>query len=51
MMILKIARQYAAQVMLVGDDNMIQTFTANRTDETTSSRDILLAVDLRDYGR
>src|ERR1700738_2395375 len=34
MMILKIARQYAAQVMLVEDDNVIQTFTANRTDET-----------------
>jgi hypothetical protein len=34
MMILKIARQYAAQVTLVEDDNVIQTFTADRTDET-----------------
>jgi AAA domain len=34
MMILKIARQYAAQVTLVKDDNVIQTFTADRTDET-----------------
>jgi len=34
MMILKIARQYAAQVTLVEDDNVIQAFTADRTDET-----------------
>jgi hypothetical protein len=34
MMILKIARQDAAQVTLVEDDNVIQTFTADRTDET-----------------
>ena len=33
-MILKIARQYAAEVTLVEDDNVIQTFTADRTDET-----------------
>ena len=32
--ILKIARQYAAQVTLVEDDNVIQAFTADRTDET-----------------
>jgi hypothetical protein len=34
MMILKIARQYAAQVTLLEDDNVIQAFTADRTDET-----------------
>jgi len=34
MMILKIARQDAAQVTLVEDDNVIQAFTADRTDET-----------------
>jgi hypothetical protein len=34
MMISKIARQYAAQVTLVEDDNLIQAFTADRTNET-----------------
>ena len=34
MMILKIARQDAAQVTLAEDDNVIQAFTADRTDET-----------------
>jgi hypothetical protein len=34
MMVLKIARQDAAQVMLVEDDDVIQTFPADRTDET-----------------
>jgi hypothetical protein len=34
MMILKIARQYAAPVTLVEDDNMIQAFTADRTDQS-----------------
>ena len=34
MMILKIFRQDAAQVTLVEDDNVIQTFTADRSDET-----------------
>jgi hypothetical protein len=34
LMILKIARQDAAQVALAEDDNVIQAFTANRTDET-----------------
>jgi hypothetical protein len=38
MMILKIARQYAAQVTLVEDDNVIQTFAADRTDETLDVR-------------
>jgi hypothetical protein len=38
MMILKITRQYAAQVTLVEDDNVIQTFTADRTDETLDVR-------------
>jgi hypothetical protein len=33
MMILKMARQYAARVTLVDDDNMIQAFTADRTDQ------------------
>jgi hypothetical protein len=33
MMILKIARQDAAQVTLVADDNVIQAFAADRTDE------------------
>src|SRR6476620_1477210 len=32
--ILKIARQYAAQVTLVEDDHVIQAFTADRTDQT-----------------
>ena len=32
-MILKIARQDAAQVALVEDDDMVQTFAADRTDE------------------
>ena len=34
MMILKIARQYAAQVTLAEDDNVIQTFAADRTDQS-----------------
>jgi hypothetical protein len=34
MMILKIARQDAAQVTLVEDDDVIETLTADRTDET-----------------
>jgi hypothetical protein len=34
MMILKIAPQYAAQVTLAEDDNVIQAFTADRPDET-----------------
>jgi hypothetical protein len=34
MMILKIAQQNAAQVTLAEDDNVIQAFTADRTDET-----------------
>jgi hypothetical protein len=34
MMILKIARQDASQVMFVEDDNVIQAFSADRTDET-----------------
>src|SRR5262245_35940502 len=34
MMILKIARQHAAQVSLAQDDDVIQAFTADRTDET-----------------
>src|SRR6266540_571390 len=38
MMILKIARQDAAQVTLVEDDNVIQAFTADRTDETLDVR-------------
>src|SRR5712691_1521860 len=38
MMILKIARQDAAQVTLVEDDNVIQTFAADRTDETLDVR-------------
>jgi hypothetical protein len=33
MMILKIARQDAAQVTLAEDDNVIQAFTADRTDQ------------------
>jgi len=36
-MVLKIPRQDAAQVMLVKDDDVIQTFAADRTDE---ARDI-----------
>jgi hypothetical protein len=35
---LKIARQDAAQVTLVEDDNVIQTFAADRTDETLDVR-------------
>jgi hypothetical protein len=31
MMILKIARQYAAQVTFIEDDNVIQTVAADRT--------------------
>jgi hypothetical protein len=31
---LKIARQDAAQVMLVEDDDVVQTFRADRTDQT-----------------
>src|SRR6266849_4743476 len=38
MMILKIARQDAAQVTLVEDDNVIQTFAADRTNETLDVR-------------
>src|SRR5262245_1051499 len=34
MMIVKIARQHAAQVTLAHDDNVIQTFAADRSDET-----------------
>jgi hypothetical protein len=34
MMILKIARQDAAQMTLVEDHNVIQTFSADRTDQT-----------------
>jgi hypothetical protein len=34
MMVLKIARQHPAQVALVKDDDMIQTFSPDRTDET-----------------
>jgi hypothetical protein len=33
-MILKIARQDAAQVTLAEDDDVIQTFAADRTDQT-----------------
>jgi len=33
MMILKIARQNAAQVTIVENDNVIQAFTADRADE------------------
>jgi hypothetical protein len=38
MMISKIAQQDAAQVTLVEDDNVIQAFTADRTDETLGVR-------------
>ena len=38
MMILKIARQYAAQATLVEDDNVIQTIAADRTDEVLDVR-------------
>jgi hypothetical protein len=38
MVILKIGRQYATQVTLVEDDNVIQAFTADRTDETLGVR-------------
>ena len=34
MMILKIAQQHAAQVSLAQDDDMIQAFTADRTDQS-----------------
>ena len=34
MVILKIARQDAAQMTLIDDDNVIQAFTADRTDQT-----------------
>jgi hypothetical protein len=34
LMVLKIARQHAAQMALVEDDDVIQTFPADRTDET-----------------
>jgi hypothetical protein len=40
MMILKIAPQYAAQVTLAEDDNVIQAFTADRPDGT-ALRDFL----------
>jgi len=33
-MISKIGRQDAAQVMLIKDDDVIQTFAADRTDES-----------------
>src|SRR5262245_38475187 len=33
-MVLKVARQHAAQMALVEDDDVIQTFPADRTDET-----------------
>src|SRR5215216_4861802 len=36
--ILKIVRQYAAQMTLVEDDNVIQAFTADRTDQTLDIR-------------
>src|SRR5262249_15005180 len=39
MMILKIAQQHAAQVSLAQDDDMIQAFTADRTDQ---SRDVVV---------
>ena len=42
-MILKIARQYVAQVTLLEDDNVIQAFTADRTDGT-------LGVGIRQVG-
>src|SRR5262245_47324174 len=35
-MILKIARQHAAQMAFVEDDDVIQTFPTDRTDETLS---------------
>src|SRR5213080_4955729 len=34
MMILKIARQHAAQVTVAQDDDVIQAFTANRTNQS-----------------
>ena len=37
-MILKIARQDAAQVMLVEDDDVIQTFAADRANEALDIR-------------
>src|SRR4051794_27820752 len=38
MMVLKIARKDAAQVVLAEDDDVIQTFSADRTDETLCVR-------------
>src|SRR5438094_507249 len=38
MMVLKIARQNAAQMALVEDDDVIQTFATDRTDKTLSVR-------------
>jgi hypothetical protein len=37
MMVLKIARQNATQMALTEDDDVIQTFSADRTDETLSA--------------
>ncbi len=37
-MVLKIARENAAQMALAEDDDVIQTFSADRTDETLSVR-------------
>jgi hypothetical protein len=37
-MVLKILRQDAAQVMLVQDDDVIQTFAADRADEALDIR-------------
>ena len=38
MMVLQIARQNAAQMTLTEDDDVIQTFSADRTDKTLSVR-------------
>ena len=38
-MVLKILRQDAAQVMLVQDDDVIQTFAADRADEASPERE------------
>src|SRR5260370_33909317 len=38
MMVLKIARQNAAQMALVEDDDVIQAFSADRTEETLNVR-------------
>src|SRR5215472_2647698 len=38
MMILKIARQHAAQVTLAQDNDVIQAFTADRTDQALGVR-------------